>query len=287
MIEEHGIDDLARRRRQPEADVAHAKNRFAFRQRRLDQPHTFDGLDRAADIILITCGAREHQRVENNVFLGDAVLDAVIAGALGNGQLALACNGLRLLLVLVNRPNDDCRAILLHQRQHLVECLLAILEIDRVDDAFAEAIRQRALDRLVIRCVDHERHFDLVNHFLVKPVDVAQLVAVGILEIDVDDVRAALDLRARNLSRFLEFLVRNQPLKSARANFVGAFANDQRAVVVRCLNEFDAAVPGLALRAEFARFLALDHLRDGLDVRRRRPATPADKIEPTIFDKPL
>ncbi len=68
---------------------------------------------------------------------------AIIVGALGDGQFAFARDGLGLEFVLVDRPDDDRRAELLHQRQHLVEFLLAVLEIDRVDDALALAIGQR------------------------------------------------------------------------------------------------------------------------------------------------
>ncbi len=60
-------------------------------------------------------------------------------------------------------------------------------------------VSARSID-LSIRRIDHERHFDLVNHLLVKAVDVAQLIAVGIFEVDVDDMRAALDLRPRDLA---------------------------------------------------------------------------------------
>ena len=88
--------------------------------------------------------------------------------------------------------------------------------------------------------VDHERHFDLVDDLLVKAVDVGQLVAVGVFEVDVDDVRAALDLGAGDLGGFLELLVGDEPLELAGADLVGALADDERAVVVGRFDEFDA-----------------------------------------------
>ena len=38
----------------------------------LDQPHSFDGLDRPADVVLVACGAREHQRIDDDVFRPEA-----------------------------------------------------------------------------------------------------------------------------------------------------------------------------------------------------------------------
>ncbi len=287
VIEKDGIDDLARGGRQAEADIAHSEDGLAFRQCLFDQAHALNGFDRAADVIFVTGGAGEHERVENQILLGNPALDAIIAGAPGDGEFAFARDRLGLEFVLVDGADDEGRAELLHERQDLVEFFLAVLEIDRVDDAFAEAIRERALDGASVRRVDHERHFDLVDDLLVKAVDVGQLVAVGVFEVDVDDVRAALDLGAGDLGGFLEFLVGDETLERARADFVGAFADDERAVVVGGLDEFDAGVPGFARRAECARRLPVDHLRDGLDVCGRGAATAADDVEPAVFHEAL
>jgi hypothetical protein len=225
VIEKHGIDNLARGGRQTETDVADAEHGLALRHHLLDQPHAFDGFDRAADVVLVAGRAGEHQRIENQIFLGNAVRDAIIPGPPGDGQFAFARDRLGLLFVFIDRPDHDGRAELLDQRQHLVEFLLAILEIDRVDDAFALAIGQGPLDGIVVGRVDHERHFDLVDDLLVKPIDVRHFVAVAVFQVDVDDVRAALDLGARNLGRFLEFFIGNEPLECARADLVGALAD--------------------------------------------------------------
>ena len=64
-----------------------------------------------------------------------------------------------------------------------------------------------ALDRDRVGRVDHDRHADLLDQLLVEAVDVVQLVAVGVLQVDVDDLRAALHLPARDLARLLVLLV--------------------------------------------------------------------------------
>ena len=70
VIEEDGVDDFPGRRRQTEADVAHAEDRLALRQLLFDEPDAFNCLDRAADVILVAGRAREHERIEDQVFFG-------------------------------------------------------------------------------------------------------------------------------------------------------------------------------------------------------------------------
>jgi len=82
----------------PKLTLLHAQDGLALRQRLFDEPHALDGLHRAPDVVLIARGAREHERVEDDVFLRDAVGDAIVAGALGNGEFAFPRDRLRLLL---------------------------------------------------------------------------------------------------------------------------------------------------------------------------------------------
>ena len=68
---------------------------------------------------------------------------------------------------------------------------------------------------------------------------VLDLVAVGILQADVDDVGAAPHLRAADFRRLLEFALRDQPLELAAAQHVGALADDHRAGGVVDNQRFD------------------------------------------------
>ncbi len=106
--------------------------------------------------------------------------------------------------------------------------------------ALALAVRQRALDRDRVGRVDHDRRLDLVDQLLVEAIDVVQLVAVGVLQVDVDDLRAALDLASRDLAGLFVLLFGDQPLELARADLVRALADDERAVVIVGLDEIDA-----------------------------------------------
>src|SRR6202167_4109246 len=108
MIEHHGVEHFASRLWQSERDVRDAENRFATRQRFLDQPNAFDGLDAGADIILVAGADRENERIEDDVFGLDAVFfSEQLERALGHLQLARARNGLRLLLVVVDTADDE------------------------------------------------------------------------------------------------------------------------------------------------------------------------------------
>ena len=97
MIEEDGVDHFARGSRQAEGDVGNAQHRFHVRDVLLDQADRFDGLDRAADVVLIAGRAGEDQRIDDDVFGRDAVLfGQQLDGALRDRQFALAREGLRL-----------------------------------------------------------------------------------------------------------------------------------------------------------------------------------------------
>ena len=67
-------------------------------------------------------------------------------GALGDFEFALTRKGLRLHRVFVDAADDQRRAVGARQRAHALEFLLAVFEVDRIDDAFALAIGERELD---------------------------------------------------------------------------------------------------------------------------------------------
>src|SRR6185295_4923515 len=112
------------------------------------------------------------------------------------------------------------------------ELFFAVLEVDRVDDPLALTIRQREFDALRIRRVDHDRSLDLPDQLVVERRNVLDLVAIGRLQTDIDDMRAVADLAPRNLARFFPFLAGDQVLEEPRTNDVGPFADDQRSAGV-------------------------------------------------------
>ena len=75
---------------------------------------------------------------------------------------------------------------------------------------------------------------------LVEAIYVIELFAVGVLQIHIEDLRAAFDLLAGDLGGFFVFLFGDQAFEFARADFVGALADDQRALVVAGFDKIDA-----------------------------------------------
>src|ERR1700731_3322381 len=110
----------------------------------LDQSNAFDSFDGAADIVLVACGTGENKRVKDDVLDSDAVFfRQQVAGALGDFELPLAREGLRLYRILVNAADNDGGAIGPGQRANTLEFLFTVLEIDRVEDTFALTIGNR------------------------------------------------------------------------------------------------------------------------------------------------
>ena len=107
VVEENGIDHFARAWRQTERNVGNAQHGAHVRDFLLDDANAFDGFHRAANVVFIAGSARENQRIENDIFGVDAVLAGEqLVGALGNFELALASEGLRLHGIFVDAADD-------------------------------------------------------------------------------------------------------------------------------------------------------------------------------------
>src|SRR5208282_6275341 len=105
----------------------------------------FDGLDAGADIVFVAGADRENERIEDDIFGLDAVfLDEQLERSLRHMQLALARNGLCLLLVVVDASDHKRGAETARKRHDLLETILAVFEVDRIDERLA----RRALERL-------------------------------------------------------------------------------------------------------------------------------------------
>ena len=203
--------------------------------------------------------------------------------ALCDGEFALAGEGLRLQLVFVDGAHDEGRAEAFGDGADALEFFLAVLEIDGVDDAFALAPGERELHRFRIGGVDHDGRFDLADELGVEGRDVVDLVAVGALQADVDDVRAVAHLAARDVGGLFPFLGGDEIFEEARADHVGALADEKRTIALLGFHEFDARIVGtMGACRQDARRLALDHLRDGADVRGRGAAASAHEIQPAV-----
>ena len=192
---------------------------------------------------------------------------------------------LRLSLVLVDAAEDERRAVLPRDRDDPFELLRSVFVVDRVDDRLALAVRESLLHRRGVGAVDDERHLHHPDDLLVEALDVLRLVAVGVLEVDVDELRAGLDLRAADLGRLLELLFLDEPLELAAADLVGPLADDERPGRLLALDVVDARDVRPHRGGRTARLPSLRGLRDLADVLRRRSAAAADDVDPALLDE--
>ena len=254
----------------------------------LDHPDGFDGLARAADIVGIAGTAGEHQRIDDDVFGLDAVLGSQqLYRTLRDRQFALAGECLRLQLIFVDGADNQRRAIGLCNRADLLEFLIAIFQVDRVNDALALAVGERQLDGLGIGGVDHDRRLaGGADQFLVEERDVGHLVAVGGLKANVDDMGAVLYLAPRDLDCLFPFLGGDQVLEGSRADHIGALADDQRTAGLFYFHHLrPAEVRAVRRRFDHARLASVGHLGDSVDVLLGGAAAAADDVEPAVADE--
>ncbi len=168
------------------------------------------------------------------------------------------------------------------QRDHLLEALLAVLQVHRVDDGLALAVGERHRDDALVRGVDHQRHAHLLDDHLQEAAHVLELVAVRVRQADVDDLRAALHLGAGDLRRVLELPRDDELLELLAADDVGALADDDGAHLLAHLQEVHAGERGARRRHLAARHEALHRLGEGA---RRGPACVPQQ-PPTTLSQP-
>ena len=154
-----------------------------------------------------------------------AVGDEQLVGALADLDLALGGVG---LADLVERHDDDGGAIGAALAGEFEERPLAFLHADRIDDRLARHAFEPGLDHAPFRAVDHHRHARDVG-LGGDPLEEGRhrLLAVeqGLVHVDVDDLRAVLDLLARDLDRGVIIAGQDQLLEAGRAGDVAALAD--------------------------------------------------------------
>ena len=209
-------------------------------------------------------------------------------GALGDFKFAFAGECLGLHRIFVDATDDDGCSIGAGERTNALEFFFAVFEVDRIDDAFALAIGESKFDRARVGGVDHDGDFNFADELVVERRDVGNFVAVCALQANVYYMRAAFHLPASDLGGFLPQFCRNEALELARADYVGALADDKRARALFRLDNFDAGIHCTmsGIRRTPGR-LVLDHLRDRANVLFGGATAAANDVEPAAIDKAL
>ncbi len=151
--------------------------------------------------------------------------DENVVGAFADGDLARKRVGLTLL---VERHHDDRGTVHAAATRLVDEFRFAFFEADRVDDGLALNASQAGLDDFPFARVDHHRHARDVGFCrdeVEKVGHQSSAVEHALVHVDVDDLRAVVDLIASDVERGLERPFANQFLESRGAGDVGPFAD--------------------------------------------------------------
>ena len=248
-----------------------------------DPARGLDEIDAVVVVLFEAGGDGEDIRVEDDVLRREIeLLDQQVVGAFADLNLAL--EGISLS-DLVERHHHHGRAVTACDPCFMKELVNAFLHGNRVDDRLALHAFQAGFDHVELRRVDHHRYAGDIRlgSNQIEEVDHRLLgVQQAFVHVDVDDLRAVLDLIARDLKRGGVIAVLDQLAEAGRAGDVGAFADVDERDVGGEVERLKAGQP--QQRRNFgndARLVRRAGFGNRLDVRRRGAAAAADHVDET------
>ncbi len=187
------------------------------------------------------------------------------------------------LALLVEGHHHHGGAVAARDPRLVNELLLAFLQRDRVDDRLALHAFQAGLDHLELRGIDHHRHagdvrlrgdqVEELNHRLLR-------IEQALVHVDVDHLRAVLDLVARHRQRGGVVAGGDQLAEACRAGDVGALADiDEGNVGGELERRQPRELQPRFDRRHRARLVRRHRGGDGGDVVRRGAAAAADHVD--------
>src|SRR6266550_3344346 len=196
VVQENRIENAARLRRQPEADVRNTEDCRDARELALDETDSLDRVLAGIDPFRIARRKRERQRVIDEILGGESVLtDHDVVDLLRYLELPLA--SLRHT-DLVDRERNHGSSVLLNQRHDCVDTLAAVLHVDRIDDAATRDVLERGFDHIGLGRIDHQRRLHAHRQQLHHLRHLLGFVGpLGESDANVEHVRARIDLITR------------------------------------------------------------------------------------------
>ena len=174
-------------------------------------------------------GNRQDVGVENDVLGGEAeLLGKKIEGAFANAHffVSLSC-----LTLFVKRHHDSCSTVAANQFSTPEELFFAIFQADRIDDRLTLNTLEACFEDFPFGAVNHDGHCTDVR----LPRDEPQVfghrlctIQQGVIHVDIDHARAALNLIPRDLNGFLKQFFPNQASKLSGARHIGPLTNHQK-----------------------------------------------------------
>ena len=204
-------------------------------------------------------------------------------GAKGDLQLALPGDGLGLLLVIVDAPDNQGCAVTPGQGDHPLEPFFPVLQIYGVDHRLALQALQRRFDDAGVGGVDHD---DLLGQHIQEAQHVRRLVPVRVLQAHVEEMGAPSHLAPPHLARLIDGALGDEAPEPPAAQDVGALADYDGAGVFVHYKDFDARDAGLPGAGQAPGFLPRGCFGQQPDVVGHRAAAPAYQVHPALLDEP-
>ena len=286
VVEENRVDRLAHRvvAAERERDVGNAAGNLRMRQVGTYPAAGLDEVDGVVVVFLDAGGDGEDVRVEDDVLGGKSDAHQQLVGALADLDLAPVGVGLALL---VEGHDDHRRAVTPRQPGLLKKLRFSFLHRDRIDDALALDALQAGLDDFPLRRVEHHRHARNVGFRrdqLEEAIHRGDRVEHRLVHVDVDHLRAVLDLLAGDGQRIVEAAFKDHLGEDARAGDVGPLADVHEQRFRADVERFQAREAQLLLdRRDGARLDRLNLARDGGDVLGRGAAAAADDVDEAML----
>ena len=208
------------------------------------------------------------------------LVDENTIGARADFHLAVFRVGLALL---VERHDDHRGAITAHQTRLLDKRRLAFLETDRIDDTFALDAFEPGLDHRPFGRIDHHRDaadFGLGRDQIEKPDHRGFGIQQPFIHVDIDDLRAVLNLLQRHRERLLEIALLDQLREPQRAGHICPFSDIHKQRLRSNIIGFEPSQPERhgRLRQDPGRH-SINRCSNGADMIRIRAAATADNIQ--------
>ena len=287
LVQEHRVEHLAGGGVQAEGHVGEPEDGRDAGQLALDAPDALDRLDSVLAALLHACRQRQGQRVEEQVLGGEAVaLHGDVADVAGGAHLPLRRSGLTLLVDA--RAHDGGPEFAGQPEEGVEACagLVSFLEVDRVEDGPPPDPLQRGAHDGPFGRVDHERHAGLGAQPARDLGHVGNTVSARVVDTDVNQVRALLDLVARHGDTGVPVGLQHRLAESFRTVGVGALAHhEERGVLPEGHRRVDGGCARFVDRRTQRRSgvgAALHHRRQ---VGRRGPAAATDRGDAELGDE--
>ncbi len=287
LVQVDAVEHLAGGGVQSERDVGEPEDRAHARQLGLDAPDRLDRLDAVAARLDHARRERQGQGVDEDVRGAQSVARHREVGDVPR-RADLPVRGAGLTL-FVDARRHDRRAELGREAEKAVEARarsVALFEVDRVEDGLAAEPGQRLACDGGLGRVHHDGYRRLGGEAAHDLVHVTDAVGAGVVDADVEDVRALLDLVAADAHARVPVALEHRFTELLGAVGIGALPDEQhRPVLLVRRGRVDRRHGRLEDRCALGRRERTDRLDDAREVFGRGATAAADHLHAVLGDE--